>query len=77
MSLMVTEVYDALRAANVPEDAAKKAAGAIATYEPRFATLERDTSVLKWMLGTMGPVLIALVAGLYIVLFNLASRLAR
>jgi len=40
-------------------------------------SLERDTSVLKWMLGTMGPLLIALVAGLYVVLFNLASRLPR
>jgi hypothetical protein len=77
MSLMTTEVYDALRAANVPDEAAKKAAEAVATYEPRFASLERDAAVLKWMLGTMGPLLIALVAGLYVVLFNLAARLPR
>jgi hypothetical protein len=40
-------------------------------------TIERDLTVLKWMLGTMGPLLIALVGGLYVVLFNLAARLPR
>jgi hypothetical protein len=41
---------------------------------PVFRT---DLRLLKWMLGTMGPLLIALVAGRYVVLFNLAARLPR
>ena len=47
------------------------------TYSLEGMSLEHDVRVLKWMLGTMGPLLIALVAGLYVVLFNLTSRLPR
>jgi hypothetical protein len=75
MSLLIAEVYEALRAVNVPEAEARKAATAMATYEPRLANLDQRLSVLTWMVGTMGPLLIALVAGLYVVLFNLATRL--
>jgi hypothetical protein len=77
VSLLIAEVYDALRAAHVPEEAARKAAEAMAIYEPALADLRADVRLLKWMLGTMGPLLIALVAGLYVVLFNLATRLPR
>lgn len=77
MSLLIAEVYAALRAVNVPEDEARKAATAMASYEPRLANLDQRLGVLTWMVGTMGPLLIALVAGLYVVLFNLATRLPR
>jgi hypothetical protein len=49
----------------------------MSTVEPALADLRADVRLLKWMLGTMGPLLIALVAGLYVVLFNLATRLPR
>jgi hypothetical protein len=52
-----------------------KGTEAMAVYEPALADLRADVRLLKWMLATMGPLLIALVAGLYVVLFNLATRL--
>jgi hypothetical protein len=36
MTTMIAEVYDALIAAGAPEDKARKAAEAIASYEDRF-----------------------------------------
>lgn len=77
MSLMVTEVYEAMRAANVPDETAKKAAEAVATYEPQLADTRSDLHLLKWMVGTFGVVLVGLVAGIYVVLFNVAARLPR
>jgi glucokinase len=80
MSLMITEVYDALRSANVPEDAAKKAAAAVATYEPQLADIRSDLRLLKWMVGTnaaLSVVVLGALGGIYALLFNIASRLPR
>lgn len=52
MSLIVAEVYDALRAVNVPEDKARKAAEALAGYEPQLADIRSDLRLLKWMVAT-------------------------
>jgi len=58
MTTMIAEVYDALLAAGSPEDKARKAAEAIASYEnrftamdQRFAKIERDLKLLTWMVG--------------------------
>ena len=51
MTTMVAEVYDALLAAGAPEDKARKAAEAIAAYENRFVRIEADLNLLKWMVG--------------------------
>jgi hypothetical protein len=58
MTTMIAEVYDALLAAGSPEDKARKAAEAIAAYENRFASMDQrfakiegDLSLVKWMLG--------------------------
>jgi len=55
---MIAEVYDALLAAGSPEDKARKAAEAIASYENRFVAIEQrltkidgDLNLLKWMVG--------------------------
>jgi hypothetical protein len=50
---MISEVYDAFLAAGAPEDKARKAAEAIASYENRFSRIEADLPVLKWMTGTI------------------------
>lgn len=47
MATMISEVYDAFIAAGAPEDKARKAAEAIASYENRFARIESDLAVLK------------------------------
>jgi hypothetical protein len=49
MALMVVEVYDAFRAANVPEPEARKAAEAMAAY--RQPAVESDLRLLTWMIG--------------------------
>lgn len=72
MTTMIAEVYDALLAAGSPEDKARKAAEAIAAYEnrfgaidQRFAKIEGDLNLLKWMVGfdlaaTVGIILLLL-----------------
>jgi hypothetical protein len=61
MTVMLTELYDALRAAEgVGDDRARKAAEAVASYEQRFAGLDvkleemkGSMRVMQWMLGTL------------------------
>jgi hypothetical protein len=53
MATMISEVYDAFISAGAPEDKARKAAEAIASYENRFSRIETDLVVLKWMTGTI------------------------
>jgi hypothetical protein len=47
MTTMISEVYDAFLAAGTPEDKARAAAA----YDQRFAKIEGDLSLLKWMVG--------------------------
>jgi hypothetical protein len=54
-----------LIAAGAPEDKARAAAEELAGYEARFAKIETDLTVVKWMLG----VVIAGVASLVIEAF--------
>jgi hypothetical protein len=76
MSLMQTEVYDAFRAANVPEEQARTAASALAGYStPRTETRLR---ILEWMVGTnivLTIAVLALLGNLYGKLIDLATRL--
>lgn len=52
MSTMIFEVYDALKEAGASEDKAKKAAEAVAAYDTRFSTIEKELAVLRWMATT-------------------------
>ena len=51
MALMMEKLYDALRAANVPDDKARAAAVEVASFENRLAKVEADLLLIKWMLG--------------------------
>lgn len=51
MSTMISEVYDALKEAGASEEKAKAAAQALANYENRFASIDTDLVLLKWMVG--------------------------
>jgi hypothetical protein len=51
MAVMMGNLYAALRAANVDEPIARQAAEEMAGHENRFARLEADTALLKWMVG--------------------------
>jgi len=61
MSMMVAELYDALKDAGASEEAAKKAATAIADYNSRFDSIDRglvalqtELAMLKWLVGGIG-----------------------
>jgi hypothetical protein len=51
VTTMITELYDALKDAGADEEKARRAAETVAAYENRFAKIETDLSVLKWMMG--------------------------
>jgi phage shock protein A len=55
---MLGQLYDALRAGNVPDDKARAAAEEVANYEGEIAKLRvevaeirSDVRLLKWMMG--------------------------
>ena len=61
MTMMVTEVYDALLAAGAPVDTAARAAQALAGYDNRFNKVEADLTLLKWMVGLVMAGIVALI----------------
>ena len=52
MATMISEVYDALKEAGATEEKARAAATVLANHESRFNRIERDLSVVKWMVGS-------------------------
>ena len=66
-------VLDAFRAANVPEDIARKAATSMTEFEPKLHSIELKlsaldgrVSTLQWMLG----VVVAMLTGVLFKLFH-------
>jgi hypothetical protein len=53
VSTMISEIYGAFLAAGAPEDKARKAAEAIASWENRFARIGNELVALKLMAGTI------------------------
>jgi hypothetical protein len=51
MSMMISELYDALVQAGAPEDKARLAASAVADYKDDIEAVKADLMLLKWMLG--------------------------
>jgi hypothetical protein len=51
MSTLNSELYDALKEAGASEQSARKAPEGVASYKNRFAKLDVDLAVLKWMVG--------------------------
>ena len=51
MSTMIKEVYEAFKEAGTSDEKAALAAEAIADYESKFANIELDLRLIKWMLG--------------------------
>jgi hypothetical protein len=51
MAVMLSKTYDALVSAGAPEEKARAAAEELAAYETRFAKIEQDLAIIKWMLG--------------------------
>ena len=78
MALMLGQLYDALRAGNVPDDMARAAAEEVANYEGELTRLrlevgevKSDVRLLKWMAGF----LIAVVLGVFALQWQILLRL--
>lgn len=61
MALMLGKVYEVLISVGAEEDKARAAAEELASYENRFAKIEADLLLLKWMVS----IAIAGITGLY------------
>jgi hypothetical protein len=59
MATMISELYDALKSAGAPDDQAGKAAEVVAGYDNRFARIESDLTLLKWMVGFVLAICVA------------------
>ena len=66
MVTMIKEVYDAFRAANVPDQQAAAAAEAIAGYENRFAHIESTQRLHSWMLSVNTALLVTILLQLFL-----------
>ena len=66
MATMISEVYDAFVAAGAPEDKARKAAEALANHENRFTRVDAELLVLKWMVGFVIALDIAILVRVFV-----------
>jgi hypothetical protein len=66
MSILQSEVFEAFRAINVPEEKALKAAEALNKRDDDVIVLKSDMVVLKWMLGFVLAFQIAIFVKLFI-----------
>jgi hypothetical protein len=51
MTTMQSEVFEAFRSIDIPEEQALKAAGALAKRDDDVITMKSDMLLLKWMIG--------------------------
>ncbi|MDR3463236.1 MAG: integrase [Beijerinckiaceae bacterium] len=66
MSLMQSEVFEAFRAIDIPEDKALKAATALSKRDDDVSSLKSELLVLKWMMGFVLAFQIAIFAKLFL-----------
>jgi len=61
MKIMIAEVYDAFKEAGASEEKSRAAAEAVASYENRFAAIERKLTLLTWQMNVVIAGIVALV----------------
>lgn len=66
MALQLGALRDALIDAGAAVDKADKAAEEAAGYETRLSGIEADLRVLKWMVGTLYPLVLAILVKLFL-----------
>ena len=69
MSIMVANLYDALRSAGANDELARKAAEEAADYDNRLTMIEAKLSMLQWMVG----INMAMTAGVLFTLIGFVS----
>ena len=72
--LMLTDLDDALRAADIPEDKARAAASSVADFDQR---IERIETKLTAMLSLLGVMLAVMLGGFYAVWAQLVAMSAK
>jgi ribosomal protein S19 len=53
MALILDSLYDALKSAGASEEQARTAARDVAAYDNRLNRIERDLTLVKWMVGAV------------------------
>ena len=71
--VMIASVYDAFRAANVPDEKARAASEDIAGYDNRLNGIERkidtlqgEINLVKWMVGANVALCVAIMTRLFV-----------
>lgn len=65
MSVMQSEVFEAFRAIDIPEDKALKAATALSKRDDDVSSLKSELLLLKWMSGFVLAFQVAIFAKLF------------
>lgn len=63
---MQSEVFEAFRAIDVPEDKALKAAQALSRRDDDVAGLKSDMTLMKWMMGFVLAIQVAIFIKLFV-----------
>jgi hypothetical protein len=66
MSVMQSEVFEAFRAIDIPEDKAIKAATALSKRDDDVSSLKSELLLMKWMLGVVLAFQVAIFVKLFI-----------
>ena len=66
MTVLQSEVYEAFRAIDIPEDKAMKAATALSHRDDAVAAIKREMLVIKWMMGFVLAMQVAVFAKVFI-----------
>jgi len=66
MTTMQSEVFEAFRSINVPEDKALHAAAALSRRDDDVSTIKSDVMLMKWMLGVVLAFQVAVFVKLFI-----------
>lgn len=64
--MMQREVFEAFRALGAPEDKALRAAEALGRRDEDVGGLKRDMAVLRWMVGILYPLILAILVKLFV-----------
>lgn len=65
MSVMQSEVFEAFRAIDIPEDKAIKAAQALSKRDDEVGSVKAELLVIKWMMGFVLAFQVAIFAKLF------------
>lgn len=74
MTIMITEVYDALVEAGASDEKARKAAEAIAGYDRHFERIDGRLNTLLWMVGANLTIMMLLCGGVIWKLMDLSEK---